>query len=146
MPEFVDSTREGSLVDGASRISPKLSRLRALGALGLALLAAAPGIAYGVSRDALTENGAPLHDRIAAGGVLAGILVASLALLLGAGWLLLRAEPRIALPERWIWRGLAGLAAVGVVVLLATGAVSRSIDGFGEIRDAPSTSNPSRVL
>src|SRR3954447_22635044 len=123
-------------------------RLPALAVLATAAVAAVPPVALAFGRNALAYA-APLGDRIAAGRGLAAVLFVSLLALLGAGWAALRAEGRVAWRPAWsraIWTALAGAAVLAVVVLLATGTVSRAVHDFGRTGEAPPISTPSRLL
>src|SRR5947209_4883164 len=109
---------------------------------------AVPPVALAFAHRSLADP-APLHDRIAGGWLLAGVLAAGLLALLGAGWLALRAESRVAWRPGWsraIWAALATAAVAGAVALLATGAVARAVHDFGRADLAPSISAPSRLL
>jgi hypothetical protein len=125
------------------------ARLRALATVGLAALAAGPAVALAFTSDALTRAGAPLGERVAAGRGLGVVLVAGLLGLLGAGALALRAERTVAWRPSWtrrVWTALAAVAAVVVLALLASGAVASALRTFGDTRQAPSVSAPSRLL
>jgi hypothetical protein len=97
------------------------ARLRGLAAFALAALAAAPGLAVAFSLSGLTNNDAPLGQRIHDGRILGAVLLLALGGLLAAGWYALRFERRfrrghrIRRIERWSWRVLGALAAVVVL-------------------------------
>jgi tetratricopeptide (TPR) repeat protein len=107
------------------------ARLRSLLYLGMALLAAAPGIAYAFGSSSLTTNGVALHHRETAGAALGAVLVASLAVLLAAGAVVVRAERRTAPdPARSRRIGLALAGVLGVLVLIGAGVMTISDRGF----------------
>ena len=94
------------------------ARLRALAALALTGIAIAPVLVVAFTLDGLTENTAPLGQRIHDGRILGAVALGVLGLLLGAGWLALRLEQRVRwTPERstGTWRTLAVLAGTAVV-------------------------------
>jgi hypothetical protein len=132
-------------------------RLRSLLWLSVAVIAAVPPIVLGLSSHSLTAAGVSLSSREGAGGLLALVLVASLAGLLAAGRVLLVLDRRLALdPGRARALRRLGLAAVTVLVLGAVAAVSLSSRGPGGTVShawnsftstrAASNSNPSRLL
>ncbi|MDX6657573.1 MAG: hypothetical protein QOH62_2366 [Solirubrobacteraceae bacterium] len=94
------------------------ARLRGLAVLALAGAAIAPVLAVAFTRPGLTENSAPLAARIHDGRIFTAVLVAALALLLGAGWFAMGLERRVRWTparSRWTWRVLGALAATAVV-------------------------------
>ncbi len=108
-------------------------RIRALIALALAALAAAPVIAIDFGRDSLTVNGAPLAQRIADGRSIIAMTIVMTCALLGTGWWLLRAERRQLLGEeqsRTVTRGLALLAAF--YLFASVGGAAQQPGGLGE--------------
>ncbi len=108
-------------------------RLRALTALALAALAAIPVIAIAFGRESLTESGAPLRERIADGRSITAMAIVMVAMLVTAGWWLLRAERQGTwTPERTrtVQRGLALLGAF--YLFASVGAAAREPGGLGE--------------
>lgn len=108
-------------------------RLRSILALTLAGLAAIPVIAIDFGRDSLTENGAPLRERIADGRSVTAMAFVMGATLLAAGWWLLKAEHQgswTAGRSRTIGRGLALLAAF--YLFASVGGAAQQPGGLGE--------------
>src|SRR5579884_1137024 len=127
-------------------------RLRWLLWLAVAVLAAAPAAAYGLSVHALTHVGVSLASRQAAGVLLLFILAAGIAALIAARSPLLALEGRLSLaPARAAVlrrRGLALGAAAAACLLVAlalSGVLADAWRGFTTTR-AASNSNPSHLL
>jgi len=98
-------------------------RLRGLAALALAALVTAPALVYGLSADALTVNAAPRDERVDAGLLLGGLLLAAVVLLGAAVPFLARLDQRTWSGRR-VWQGLAVLGAALVVAGVALAAAS----------------------
>ena len=132
-------------------------RLRSLLWLSVAAIATVPPLVLGLSSHSLTAAGVPLSSREGAGGLLALVLVASLAGLVAAGRRLLALEPRLRLKAGSARRlRRLALAAISVLVLGALVAVSLSSRGLGGTvshawnsftsTQAVSNYNPNRLL
>ena len=115
-----------------------LEGTRPLVPVALAALAAAPGLAYAFTSDALTDNGVRVAERASAGRVLGLILLLSLAALIAAG--------RLARDWRPPGRALAIALGIAALAFVATGGLGRAVDSFTATREAPSVSDPGRLL
>lgn len=106
-------------------------RLRSLAVLALPAAAAAPVIAWALSKDAFTKDGMPLAAREAVAGefglLLLGMLVALTGAGLAIGFRLSLQAPTIALRRRL---GVAALGAAGAVALFAFVSVAVSEPGL----------------
>jgi O-Antigen ligase len=125
------------------------ARLRGLLVLAMAAVAAAPPLAVAFSREALKGNAVPLGARIHDGRLLLGVVLICLGVLLAAGWLAFRLEPRALArwsPRRselvwWVLGSVAALAvAQGVFALAAsprgfTGSISHGFHSFTQVRE-----------
>lgn len=125
------------------------ARLRGLLVLAMAGVAAAPPLAVAFSRAALKGNAVPLGARIHDGRLLLGVVLVCLGVLLAAGWLAFRLEPRALArwsPRRsarvwWVLGGVAALAVAQAVVALAVsprgfgGSISHGLHSFAEVRE-----------
>jgi len=132
-------------------------RLRSLAWLIVAVIATVPPVVLGLSSHSLTAAGVSLSSREGAGGLLALVLIASLAGLVAVGRRLLALEPRLRLDpgSARALRRLA-LAAITVLALAAVVAVSLSSRGLGGTvshawdsftsTQAVSNYNPNRLL
>jgi len=108
-------------------------RLRTLAALTLAGLAAIPVIAIAFGRDSLTANGAALRERIADGRSITAMAIVMGAMLIAAGWWLLRAERESAWTPQRTRTVSRGLALLGALYLFASvGAAAGQPGGIGE--------------
>lgn len=122
--------------------------LQALAWLVLVLGASLPALIVGLTLHPLSSAGASLGRRETAGGILAAVLVASLALLYLGGTFLLAHEPRLRLTaarERWGRRVAAG----GLGVLVAGGVVAAILTHAWHHFTSPSPPgnvDPSRLL
>ena len=113
------------------------ARLRGLAAFALTAVAAAPALALGWTDDALTGNGVPLDDRIDAGLLLGGAVLAGMVLLAGAARLMIGAEGRVGWTprrSRIAWAALAVVAVLGAGIGVAALATSDALDDFTEVR------------
>jgi hypothetical protein len=93
-------------------------RLRGLGALALAAVAAAPVLGVAFTLDGLTDNDATLGARIHDGRIFGAVALIMLGLLIAAGHWALRFERHRRLSrefEAWVWHGLAAVTAVVVL-------------------------------
>lgn len=106
------------------------ARLRSLAMLGLAVIASAPAIAYGLLAHDLTTNGLPLSEREHAAATFGLLLFGALLALMLAGRLVLRLEASVAPDARRSARIGATLGA-GLVVVLLLALVSVSLSGRG---------------
>jgi O-Antigen ligase len=124
------------------------ARLRSLLHLTLAILAAAPAVAFGLTRHALKTNGLATSAREGDGLLLGLIALASLALLLFVAARVRRAEPRHAgRAERSRRIGLVLAGALGLAVLggIASGGIGSAVHDFTHGSDR-SITDPGRVL
>jgi len=133
------------------------ARLPGLAVTALAVLAAAPALAFAWSEEALKENARPLSEQIDAGLRLGVVLLLAGALLAVTAWWLMRLETRVRwTPERsmqtWAVLGavLVGLAAGGIAVVASSqdglrGTIEQAADDFTEIRQDP-IYDPERLL
>ena len=118
------------------------SRLRGLAVVGLVGVTALPILKVAFTLPGLSENGAPLAQRIDDGYPLLAVIVVAGGFMLAAGWALLQIEPRVHWSDarsRLVWRGLAvaaAVAALGGILVLAvsdrglTGSVDHAIESF----------------
>lgn len=123
-------------------------RLRALSWIVLVVLASVPPLVYGLAAHALNTAGVPLSTREGAGGILALILLASLAGLYLAGRGLLQVEKRLVLaPPRAQRVRRVGMVTLVIVVLggLAAAGATHAWTGFTSA-SAPSNVSPNRLL
>lgn len=131
--------------------------LRKLAAVGLAAIAAAPGLAFAFASHTLTTDGASLASRERSGAILAAIVLASLGGLVGVGRAALMLETRVrwsATRSRVAWRAVAGAGGAGLIILIVvlsvssrglTGTISHQVDSFGRAHRDPIT-DPRRLL
>jgi hypothetical protein len=141
----------------AATVAASGARLRMLMWLGVVVLAAIPGLVFGLSDHALTAANVPLGSREGAGAILLAFLVVpTLVMLAGASRLQQRETASAIGPERVrrIGRAL-GIAVVGVLLaaLIAvalsprglTGTASHAWNSFTATR-ATSNDDPTRLL
>jgi hypothetical protein len=127
-------------------------RLRGLAVVGLAVLAAVPGLAFAFTQGPLTHDNVPLSNRVGPGLLLGLVLLLSFAALAAAGWRLLALEAR-SRPDpavtgrvsRLLGRGALAVLALGLVILGLTGTISGQLHSFTATKVVPVT-DPSRLL
>jgi O-antigen ligase len=115
------------------------SRLRGLAALALTGVAIAPVLAVGFTLDGLTENAAPLGQRIHDGRIFGAVALVMLGALLGAGRFGLGLERRVrwtAWRSRVTWQalGAVGLAVVVVGVIYVVAEHDRVWHDFADVK------------
>jgi O-antigen ligase len=96
-------------------------RLRGLAVVVVTIVAAIPVLGLSFSRPALKGLYVPLHERVPDGILLGLVSAGCLIALLIAGWGMLRLEERTAWSDertQLVWRGLAALAGILLVLLL----------------------------
>jgi hypothetical protein len=127
-------------------------RLRGLAVVGLAVLAAVPGLAFAFTQGPLTHDNVPLSDRVGPGLLLGLVLLLSFAALAAAGRRLLALEagsrPDPALTgrvSRLLGRTALGVLALGLVILGLNGTISGQLHSFTATKVVPVT-DPSRLL
>jgi hypothetical protein len=131
-------------------------RLRLAGYTGLGIAAAVPAYAVAVVRDDLTTDGLAVAERSDDGWLLLAALILGVVAAVVGARRLMRSDERLGLSGAGFVNARAGLAALGVVLVVAvgalavsergvTGTIEREWDNFAEVKQDRQT-DPARVL